>query len=629
MPQANPAPEPSFGRARGLVQKLIQTGESVSCRIGEAGRLRIERPSPLLMVVRSQAGEFDPNLLTLLKGSNTLLVAPDSESTHWLLRELSSLFRKSFGASLFLEIWAGVAGSECLQIYSPKDPELLPLTTDLQNDWVGLRISGQPVRVRVSRVEAPSPPGLTPLLDGGDAREFVYGLEMPPIYHSESGELYPLVLRELRREITPRLRRFGFVFLNRWTSERPESYQVLGSRRIERAAQRVAAELDRVASRFDFLLFCTPTNTAEAWEAFQASDYQEIPRLQYRPFPADPVLLKRELYAAPVERVDDPALYQLFREKQDELDRQITLMVDLNTSRFRPGSVQLYGDIEDGLLSMCRELLEVLPPPEPETLEEGVLPVQEFAARAQAEIDYLKSQWEGVTARVEVRPDITGLMVSRGSLLIGADAAIPPWRAEALIQHEVGTHVLTYFNGKAQPFRQLCSGLAGYDPLQEGIAVLAEALVGGLDIQRRRLLAGRVVAVRHLIDGATFVETFRELHDGHGFTARVAFIITLRVYRGGGLAKDAVYVRGVMQLLDYLREGGEIEPLLVGKIAPQHIPIVDELRAREILKPPPLRPRFLDLPGAQTKLERIRSGLTLVQMLADRHLGREAEPDPR
>ena len=76
--------------------------------------------------------------------------------------------------------------------------------------------------------------------------------------------------------------------------------------------------------------------------------------------------------------------------------------------------------------------------------------------------------------------DVTGLMVSRGSLLVSSRMRIPVSRAEALIQHEVGTHVLTYYNGKAQPFRQLYSGLAGYESLQEGLAVLAEHLVGAL-----------------------------------------------------------------------------------------------------------------------------------------------------
>ena len=81
-------------------------------------------------------------------------------------------------------------------------------------------------------------------------------------------------------------------------------------------------------------------------------------------------------------------------------------------------------------------------------------------------------------------------MVSNGNLLIGRKAKIPASRVDALVQHEVGTHLLTYFNGRAQPFQMLYTGLAGYEEMQEGIAVLSEYLVDGLSVPRLRLLAG-------------------------------------------------------------------------------------------------------------------------------------------
>ena len=52
--------------------------------------------------------------------------------------------------------------------------------------------------------------------------------------------------------------------------------------------------------------------------------------------------------------------------------------------------------------------------------------------------------------------------------------------ATALLQHEIGTHVVTHVNGSRQPLRLLGAGLAGYDETQEGLAVFAEYLVGGL-----------------------------------------------------------------------------------------------------------------------------------------------------
>ncbi len=111
-------------------------------------------------------------------------------------------------------------------------------------------------------------------------------------------------------------------------------------------------------------------------------------------------------------------------------------------------------------------------------------------------------------------------------------------------------------------------------------------------------------------------ETYKRLTESFGFEPRVAYTIALRVHRGGGLTKDAVYLRGLIEMLDYLKDGGELEPLLVGKLAVEHIPVVRELLLRNVLKPPPLRPRYLDQPQTIARLAQIRNGLTVTQLVS-------------
>ena len=55
---------------------------------------------------------------------------------------------------------------------------------------------------------------------------------------------------------------------------------------------------------------------------------------------------------------------------------------------------------------------------------------------------------------------------------------MPRGRVEALLSHEVGVHLFTYFTGDAQGLRLFRSGLAGYDGLQEGLAVFERPLDG-------------------------------------------------------------------------------------------------------------------------------------------------------
>jgi hypothetical protein len=130
-----------------------------------------------------------------------------------------------------------------------------------------------------------------------------------------------------------------------------------------------------------------------------------------------------------------------------------------------------------------------------------------------------------------------------------------------------------------------------------------------------RLLAARVVAVSLMIGGASFVDTFRELNGRYGFERRTAFTITMRIYRGGGLTKDAAYLRGLNQVLDYLGKGGKLSPLFVGKIAADHVPIVRELQWRKVLYEPSLTPRYMERPDARSRLEELSRGRTVIDLI--------------
>ena len=111
---------------------------------------------------------------------------------------------------------------------------------------------------------------------------------------------------------------------------------------------------------------------------------------------------------------------------------------------------------------------------------------------------------------VELRDDLpAGLLVSGDRLLISPSTSMARSRVDALLSHEIGVHLLTYFNGSAQGLRLFRTGLAGYEGMQEGLAVFAEYLVGGMTVARLRLIAARVVACAAMLEGAAFDETFQ------------------------------------------------------------------------------------------------------------------------
>jgi uncharacterized protein (TIGR02421 family) len=598
------------------------------------GRVHVDRLLPFLCVYRRPAGREDPGTSGFAAAEASYVLGSGHRKVQAgfteLVREIGRTISGEFGSCLVLEIWSGGDnnGAEPVTISSlepgfrffvQKGTDVTGFVNRFNEILSRVRVAGSHADVGVVPSARVSPPRLPPILSREDAAEVgchLFGLEVAPVYRDPAtGEIFDGVYRQMRQRLTVALRRIFYEYARAHTTHRPPHFHALGRRATVKAVWEADRILTGVSDSFDFLLQLTPVNAEEAWNKFRRFRYDRVPRFHYRPLRVEPVTLKRRLYRAPVERIEDPALGQIFREKVDELDRQITLLKDRNSSRFVHESEQLFGGVEDSLFDLAVEILERTPPRSRDEALKDALDAEAFAARAREEIAHYRAALPGLDARVEVRRDVSTLMVSRGSLLVAASARVPASRVEALIQHEVGTHVLTYHNGRAQRLGLLSTGLAGYDALQEGLAVLSEYLVGGLSRPRLRLLAARVVAARGMLDGASFIDVYRVLASEHGFAGQVAFNVAMRTFRGGGLTKDAVYLRGLEKILRYLAKGGDLGPLYVGKIGAEHIPVVKELLWRKVLEQPPLEPRYLGAPATGERLARLKAGMTVMDLV--------------
>lgn len=593
------------------------------------GRVHIDRQLPFLVVYRSPADRKDPGTDLLVRGEASYLIAPGDRRHH---RELGALIEGivevlsgCFGAFLLIELWTtpGVESNAeraaGFRILRPRNGHLSLTAEALEVALEEIKIRGEFAEIETTLTARVQPAGMGPLLAAERAAALscrTLGVEIDPIFRdSSTGEPFPLIRRALHKGLSRALKTAVFEFTRRQTSHRPAHYQALGRQSLVKAVWTVDRELAQISSSFDFLLQVTPVNVDEAWARFRRNHCDVEPEFSSRPLRIDPSLAKRKLFQIPIERIADPALAQLFRDQQGEIDRKLTMLGDRGTPRFLYGSLQVFGGVDASLLALADEILERLSPRSRDESLRDCVDATQFARRAEAELAHYRRQCPSMRNRVEVRGDVTGLMVSRGNLLVAASTKIPASRVDALIAHEVGTHIVTYVNGKAQPFQQLSVGLPGYEELQEGLAVLSEYLVGGLSRPRLRLLAARVVAAHRMISGADFVEVHRELDRVHHFAQRTAFTITMRVFRGGGLTKDAVYLRGLVALLDYLRDGGRLEHLLYGKFGAEHIPIIDELAWRNVLVEIPLRPRHLEQPTSRERLAALRSGASVLDLV--------------
>lgn len=614
--------------------------ESIAARLSEGkqvrrtmpvwGRLHIDRPLPFIVVYRQPDDAPDAGTYRLAVGAASYLLAPGRASrlaeTSRLLEAIAAVMVEAYGAFLIIEVWSGAdgpdepVGAPAYRVAHHKDARIDSTADELAAALRAQKVLRQRPEVAVSERTRVAPPGMKPLftkkqLDAMGAH--LVGVEVAPVYRDAGGEVYPIALRQFARRVSTAVDRAAYRFTHARTTARPTSFHALGRQAFVRAVREVDSRLAEVGASFDPLWLVTPVNAEQAWLEFRRSRFSRRPAFTYRPLPEDPRTLKSRLWAIQPERVEDPTLLYLFRDTQVYLDRQINLLLDIDRSRFLHTSIQLYGGVEPGLLALANQLLDTLSPRD-RSSRRGSLSADEFAGLATAEILSYREETPEFGTLPEVREDIySGLMVSSGRVYVGSEARIPAARADALIQHEIGTHVVTYHNGGQQPFRLLRVGLPGYDEMQEGLAVLGEYIVGGLDAQRMRTLAARVVAVAAMIDGAEFAETYRLLRD-RGFSQRSAFTITTRVYRGGGLTKDAMYLRGLSGILDYMAEGCAFDRLFVGKFGVRHVPVIDELLARKALSPAQVLPRYLERPDAGARIIALSKGLTVTDLVEGR-----------
>ena len=602
--------------------KALTAGRPVRRSIEGGGQVSIDRPLPFLCL---QRGEGQPGLVTSeaawLRGPAGRTADRDVRS---LVGVVGRVARERFGAFLLQEVVVSerpvADGGPAIRIFAGGDEAGDDVAGILAKYLRRLRPWG--ASLEVVRWPARPPAGHPrPLLTRASAAEIAcvqVTIELARMWVSDDGEqAYPRVLRRVRRDVGLAMRHAAWRFALDQTTHRPPDFHALGRTATVKAVWEVDRQLSEIDARFDLLLCVTPTNGDAAWGAFRRSGFEKAPRLRYRHLPVEPALLKRELFRIPIERIEDPTLGDLFYEKQAELDRQITLLGDRATPRFLYGSLAAYRPVSPELLREAEEILENVSATARGRRGGATVGAERFAELANQEVAYYRDQWEGFQGEVEVRPDTSGgLMVSHGRLLVPQSLQAPAGRVDALLQHEVGTHMVTWWNGRSQRLQQLAHGLAGYEELQEGLAVLAEYVVGGMTPSRLRTLAGRVLVANAVAEGASFVDSFRLLRRC-GFGQEAAFGVVVRIYRGGGFTKDLIYLRGLLTVMDHLRAGGELQPLYVGKVAARHLPIIRELQSRRLLTPPRVLPRYLERPDLEVRLDRVRKGLRPHELLKD------------
>ena len=367
----------------------------------------------------------------------------------------------------------------------------------------------------------------------------------------------------------------------------------------QEALRRCDTDLARLASSIGLLARLTPKNAVEERQRLLCdlrSGRKPVPSWQ---------LERRGTHGAfrTLDRARHEARAlpgaQLYLDKLDELELELAL-VDaigdgrrvrrLAARRFGTGAEQVNtvaGPIS--LATLARRLLDEVPVASRSSSSGGARAATVSVAAAVREL----ARVAGLAVQVRMEPRLAaGAATGNGVIYVGS-RAFEPREALRIAVHEVFGHLVAAANGRAQTMRLLEIGTAGSFTDQEGVALCCEEAAGLIDSRRLRTLAARVLATDWMHAGACFGDTAQRLHREEHFPATDAIVISERVYRGGGVARDAAYLLGWLRVRDALRKGrASLDELRAGRVSLAAIPALRELADRGWVRPPVYRPNL-------------------------------------
>ncbi len=356
----------------------------------------------------------------------------------------------------------------------------------------------------------------------------------------------------------------------------PELPKTLGTPKEEKIIQNIDAKLARLNEQIHLVARLKPQNMLEAQKVFLKNPNHN-PCFEYKKHDMNIHYLKSELQKMP--RQVDHALMPLFRNKMEELKKKLSLVEHVGTTAMAADSEQLYGGVQEDQYHAAITFLKQT------ALQKDtskVLTIDTVTKRINAYLTQQKlHRW-----KIKLLETATsGMQINKNNtIFINKKARITEHRLQALIAHEIETHIFRLENGRRQKYKLFEQGTAGYLMAEEGLAIYNQNKLGLPLGEKQFSPALNIIAIYH---GKTmsFVKLYHYLVDNFSLTPQRAWRLCVRTKRGledtgqpGAFTKDRVYFIGY-RLVDQLIKDKGLEAykkLYVGKIGiPDLIYIAD------------------------------------------------------
>ena len=345
----------------------------------------------------------------------------------------------------------------------------------------------------------------------------------------------------------------------------------------------IDANLNRLVKRIELLNYINPLNISSEKKKFFSSKYSYEPAFKYPKINFNGYKLHRLFFSQRLERIGDQDIRQLYEDIIYEYSGLIECIETIGQGRkFYYNSLKSFGTPTERDIENAKFILRF---DDADTAD----------LKPQYDALYAKSYFEEFAERYDFQYNLrisnnlsAAAMVLNNTqtLVLKKNHKYSANQLQVLANHEIGVHMVTTFNGLAQPLKVFSNGFPNNVETQEGLAVYSEYMSDSLTMDRLKELAYRVIAADSLSKGYNFSATFDLLHRQYKLNRDKAFAITLRIHRGGGFTKDFLYLTGLKKIYNYVNAGEDLGKLLMGKVCLSYVPTINKLMDLGLASPP-------------------------------------------
>ncbi len=432
----------------------------------------------------------------------------------------------------------------------------------------------------------------------------VLATEVKKIFMDEdTGVAFPLVIQSIAKGLKSAIINHAQHYINDMSSIDVKRKNTLLHGGLQPELLHLDKELYRLAKDFEVLGYVNPLNVEQEKKKFFRSKFIRNPEFRYKPLAIDPHVFKSLMYRLDVDSLEDVHIRQVYIDIIRSYTDKVDLLNTIGSENFLYNSLRYFGEPSAQDIANATFLLYTSELPQFEN--EALLDTNDVKAAFIAE-----GKRYGFAFKVQEVSHIPSdalVINSKKLLMLKKGARFTQTRLNALLNHEIGVHMVTTMNAQEQPLRFLSLGLPRNTYTQEGLAIMSELLSGCLSIGRLKELALRVLAVHSLTKGNDFRTTYEMLKDTYNVNEDKLYYLVTRVYRGGGFTKDYLYLKGFKAVLEMQAQDVKLDNLFLGKTSHSHLTILNEMVDRGILQQPRYRCEAFEHP---TEMDPILKYLT-------------------